>query len=280
MLINIWSHILSGLEFSLDDLENQTTLDQALITTPVSYRASSRTTGRPITRNRPRSRYNSEHCINQSSDKCVGNNLRDLYIDTTEHVDEHAKKESNVLEVIQGKDETFDTVIRENQDVNLDNFLGHKLGNTSNLPNNINKKRTSVEGIKREKTKQMSMTLAGNYALPSEISTLSNKHFDFALQRGSGTSTYVISNYASPSGGCKKKIGFANARPVQNSVSQAPIIALQRSKTIYKNQYLPSVQSTRHRSPPRIQHDAKVMIISNRVLSFSTLGDVQWISEM
>ena len=219
----------------------------------MSHRTSTSPTSGQASGKRPKSEQN----FRSRSDKCVGNNYLDLDADTRKLVDEQVVKDLKTLHGTQRNGNIADISLRDRNESPLENAKYC-------FSNKVKTNKAFLTRVKHDRTmKQMgvSVTVAENYALADEKPALNNKHFDFVpVQVTEGKSKYVINNSTTSHMNGAEAIQIVTHWKGHQAPSHAPLIALQRSKTIFRNQYLPSIQNTKQNSPPRNQHNIKVMV--------------------
>ena len=192
-------------------------------------------------------------------EKCVGNHYPDLDADIKDCIDVKFKEEFNMLR----EDNIADVTEERSREFKPQNFPVEK----SEAPkyeftNKVRTNRAFLHKSRHRRPSQFSVTLAENYAFASDAFSVSNKHFDFVPVRASaGNNKYIINNCLqsrtdrNDHGSCKEnELNVLTYRKGEPTFSQAPLIALQRSKTIYKNQVSPGVnRKNSSRSHPTVK---------------------------
>ena len=196
----------------------------------------------------------------------MGNHYQDLDTDIKDYIDKKVQEELQMLP--QSEDNTADVTVENSHEFKPQNFPGEK----SEAPkyeftNKVRTNRAFLHKSRHGRTSQFSVTLTENYVLASDDISVSNKHFDFVpVHTSAGKNKYIISNYLQPHtdsndyGSTREnEVNVLTHRKERPVCSQAPLIALQRSKTIYRNQVSPAVN---RKASSRSQHNAKVLIIT------------------
>ena len=228
-----------------------------------TYHEGSLELSRPRSRKEPNSELQckTEHCSN--SEKCVGNHYQDLDADIKDYIDVKFKEEFDMLQLRENN--TADATEEKRCEFKPQSFPVEK----SEAPkyeftNKVRTNRAFLHKSKHGRASQFSVTLADNYVFASDEFSVSNKQFDFVPVRDSaGNNKYIINNYLQPrtdsndhGSSREKEINVSTYRKDRPTFSQAPLIALQRSKTIYRNQVSPAVN---RKTSSRIQPNVKVL---------------------
>ena len=181
----------------------------------------------------------------------MGNHYQDLDTDTKDYINVKFKEEFDMLP--QREDNTADVTQEKKHEFKPQDFPVEKLDAPSpkyEFTNKVRTNRAFMHKSRHERASQFSVTLAENYVLSSNELSVSNKHFDFVPVRTSaGKNKYIINSYNvqtrndSKDHGSRREneINVLTHRKDRPTFSQAPLIALQRSKTIYRNQVTPVV---------------------------------------